>query len=382
MSERKKILWLVSWYPNKYDPFDGDFIQRHAEAAARYDDIHVLFLKQSEHQTEIEVAEVTQNGLKERLVYLPLKRGAINKIANHLHWHSEYKKQASKIITELQPHLIHVHVPWKAGLIALWVKKTFKIPYVITEHWGIYNRIVEDNIYNRPAIMRYLLRKIFQHASGFASVSTFLGKGVSNTLLKKEFVVIPNVVDTRLFTVSDTKYDRFSFLHVSNMVSLKNVEGIIRAFDAFQKQTGSNAQLILVGRENQQAIAMTKALNQFGKSIFFRGEVPYAEVAREMQLSHIFLLNSRIENSPCVIGEALCCGLPVVATSVGGVPELLQSGSGFLVPPGDQEQLVTAMRSVWEQWTAWDTGQIASEAAKRFSYHAIGAAIHRFYTTN
>ena len=45
MSERKNILWLASWYPNKIDGFKGDFIQRHAKAAAIYEDVQVIHVE-------------------------------------------------------------------------------------------------------------------------------------------------------------------------------------------------------------------------------------------------------------------------------------------------------------------------------------------------
>ena len=41
---RKKILWLCSWYPNKMEPFNGDFIKRHAEAVSLYEDVQVIYV--------------------------------------------------------------------------------------------------------------------------------------------------------------------------------------------------------------------------------------------------------------------------------------------------------------------------------------------------
>ena len=52
--QRKKILWLASWYPNRNDPFDGDFIQRHARAAAIDHDIHVIHVSEAEIENALE----------------------------------------------------------------------------------------------------------------------------------------------------------------------------------------------------------------------------------------------------------------------------------------------------------------------------------------
>lgn len=378
MSKRRKILWLVSWYPNKYDAFDGDFIQRHAKAAALYNDIHVLFVKQSAEQKEVEEAIEQSNGLTEQIIYIPKKNGLIGKLLNYWNWKLHYQRRLSQLIKTNAPQLIHVHVPWKAGLMALWAKKKFKIPYVVTEHWGIYNRLVEDNIHTRPFWMRRLLRSIFREATGFLSVSRYIGNGVNETLVQKGFVVVPNVVDTELFKPSAQKYDLFTFLHVSNMVPLKNVNGIIEAFAEFLKITGADAQLVLVGSRD----AFSSSAKDFPTDrIVLRDEVPYKKVATEMQRSHVFVLNSLIENSPCVIGEAASCGLPVIATAVGGVPELVNDQNGILVPSNNKEKLVAAMIKAWQNWQTWDHAGISIEAQKKYSPSSIGLAFDNFYTS-
>ena len=379
MSERRKILWLVSWYPNKYDSFDGDFIQRHARAAALYHDIHVLFVKQAAQQKNTEETITSGKGLTEQIIYLPKKEWLVGKWSNFRNWRTHYKQQISTIIKNEKPYLVHVHVPWRAGLMALWAKKKYKISFVITEHWGIYNRQVEDNIHTRPFWMRYLLKKIFAEASGFMSVSRYVGEGVKKTVVHRDFVVIPNVVDAALFTPSENKYKQFTFLHVSNMVPLKNVPGIVDAFTNFQKQTGADAQLVLVG--NDANLSSTTRLHS-GYNIHFRGEVAYQSVAEEMQRSHVFVLNSNIENSPCVIGEAACCGLPVIATAVGGVPELVNESNGILVPPNDTAALTAAMVQAWQNVHTWNAASISKEAKQKYAAPSIGEAFARFYATH
>jgi glycosyltransferase involved in cell wall biosynthesis len=379
MSNRKRILWLVSWYPNRYEPFDGDFIQRHAQAAAIHHDIHVLFVTQAPRQKKKEVITAEEGGLTEQIVYLPKAAGGLGKVLNHSRWRATYQKEIDKIISQHRPHLVHVHVPWKAGLMAVWVKKKYGIPYLVTEHWGIYNDVVDDNIYRRPFWVRSLLKRIFAEAVHFLSVSRYVGDGVSKTLVQKEYSLVPNVVDATLFKPSSTKYERFTFLHVSNGAALKNVSGIIQAFRDFSIVTGANTQLVLVG-DHQLSVKDKEALS--AESIVVRGEVPYASVAREMQQSHVFVLNSYIENSPCVIGEALCCGMPVIATCVGGVPELVTSQNGLLIPSNNTAALAAAMQKMYESWGRWNAGKIAGDAKQKFSKAAVAEVFNRFYTAN
>ena len=94
-----------------------------------------------------------------------------------------------------------------------------------------------------------------------------------------------------------------------------------------------------------------------------------------MQDSTMLLLTSFIENSPCVIGEAHCCGLPVVATDVGGIKELIMEGE--TVPAKNPELLAAAILR-WMNKPI-DREKLAQKAQERFSYDAIGKKIFEVY---
>lgn len=379
MPNRKKILWLPSWYPNKYDSFDGDFIQRHARAAALHHHVHVLFIKQSFTQTLPEETISETGNLTEQIIYLPKKKGLPGKLRNFNAWQGLYRKRITAFVENERPLLIHVHVPWKVGLIALWAKRKFNLPYLVTEHWGIYNTVVADNIYTKSFLFRRLAKRIYGEAAAFVSVSRYVGEGVNQSLLKKDFTVIPNVVDTTLFHPAVGKHERFTFIHVSNAVPLKNVEGILQAFTVFLSQTKANAGLVLVGNKDDTYKALAQTLNLSGEEVLFKGEIPYAEVARDVQRCHAFVLNSNIENSPCVIGEALCCGLPVIATAVGGVPELLNEENSILIAPQNAGALAHAMKEMVEHYARFNAALLSSAAKKKFGMQAIASAFADLY---
>jgi glycosyltransferase involved in cell wall biosynthesis len=272
-----------------------------------------------------------------------------------------------------------VHVPWKAGLIALWMKRKYGRNFMITEHWGIYNEVVEDNFYTKPKLNRALLKNLFKEAKALVSVSDFLGKGVERISGKKTDMIIPNVVDTALFFYKQEKYSKFTFIHVSNMVPLKNVKAILDAFKIMSQATGKDVQLILIGNRNNEYPEYADQLGLLNSSVFFRGEITYAEVAKEMQHSHCFVLNSNMENSPCVISEALCCGLPVIATNVGGVGELINNNNGYLISSGDNEALVSAMEDICNNYSLFNQKQISEEATQKFSYSSIAKKFDELY---
>ena len=82
---------------------------------------------------------------------------------------------------------------------------------------------------------------------------------------------------------------------------------------------------------------------------------------------------------PCVILEALCCGLPVIATKVGGVPEVVNHFNGILIASEDEiglQRAILAMASGDDRFSRED---ISKSAQLKFSYHTIGKQISDLY---
>ena len=379
--ERKKILWLCSWYPSKMDPFNGDFIQRHARAAALFNDIHVIHVTY-DYPNDVENSGQELNSigqLSEQIVYFKKKKSLKAKLTNQLRWLANYKKAIRNyIIKNGKPDLVHLHVPMKAGVLALWMKKNYKISYIVTEHCGIYNHIVEDKYASKSIAFKKYTKKIFERASKFISVSDYLAKGVNRQICKKDYVVIPNAVDTDLFYYKEKEASAFRFIHVSNMVPLKNAEGILRSFKNFIQQN-INAELIMVGDIGPQIRDYAQTLSFPAGAIKFLGEIPYTQVAAEMQKADCLLLFSNIENSPCVIGEALCCGLPVITTNVGGIPELTSESNSLLIESKDEDALTQAMHEMVGGINNYNRKKIAENAISKFSYSVIGKQINTVY---
>ncbi len=374
--KRQKILWLVSWYPNRFDKFDGDFIQRHARAAAICNDIHVIFVKDAGIIQAVEEEWNYATGLTEQIVFIK----KTNTLFKQFKWLSQYKQAINNYIKKNGlPAMVHVHIPWKAGVLALWLKRKYKIPFIVTEHWGIYNDALKENFSSKSLFHKKIVKQVFKEARLFTSVSNFLAKGIERKVVEQHYKIIPNVVDTTVFNFNEKKHLKFTFIHVSNMVPLKNVEGILNAFRSFITATDAEVQLIMVGNKNNFYKDQAHEWGLLNKSIFFKGEVPYNEVSREMQSSHCFVLNSQIENAPCVISEALCCGLPIIATNVGGIPEMIDENRGFLIDLVNEENLAIAMLKMINEHTYFNQKKISEDAHEKYSYSVIANKFDELY---
>jgi glycosyltransferase involved in cell wall biosynthesis len=381
---RKKILWLASWYPNKLAPFDGDFIQRHARAAALYNDIHLIYVVgdgkgiiQSNVQEDLHQSQ----NLEEQVIYFRRSNTFTGRMLAHYRWASHFKKAVKKYMASHgKPDIVHVHVGMKSGMIALWIKNRYKIPFVVTEHWGIFNDVVDDGYSSKPAWFKKYTQRIFREAIKFISVSKYLAVGINHFVSVKPYEIIPNTVDTKLFFYNATGKGIFRFIHVSNMVPLKNVEGILRAVKILS-ESNSEFEIVMVGDAGTAIRKYAEELGLLGKFVLFRGEISYAQVAREMQQSNAMILFSNMENSPCVIGEALCCGLPVIATNVGGIPELLDEANGVQVEPKNYLALANAMEQMIINYASYKGEKIAEDAKDRYSYSTIGKEIDEVYNS-
>jgi glycosyltransferase involved in cell wall biosynthesis len=381
--KRKKILWLCSWYPGITAPFNGDFIQRHARAAAIYHDIYVIHIIGDDSgvikKKERQIKEFP--GLTEHLVYYPKSNSFPGKLISGFKWLFIYKQAIRRYtINYGEPDIVHVTIPVKSGIPGIWMKKKYKIPLVVTEHYGIYNDLAGDESYQyRSAFFKSITKRTIRLADKFISVSKYLAEGINRFVIPKEYEVVPNTVDTDLFFYKAKPVSLFRFIHVSNMVALKNVHGILEAFNLFIQQ-GGNAELVLVGGDDTLIKRKAEFLNIPGNLLSFRGEVSYARVASEMQQSDCLILFSNIENSPCVIGEALCCGVPVIATEAGGIPELLDTEHSILVKPGNTKQLADAMHKMIHNRDKINREKIAEDAKNTFSYQVIGKRLSAIYS--
>jgi glycosyltransferase involved in cell wall biosynthesis len=380
----KKILWLVSWYPNENDPFNGDFIKRQAEAVAIYQPLKIIYVGKSfQNNSGTGEQEEKQDGLQENILYYHsrLKENTLSSKIRSLY---NYLKKNTEFIRLLKehdqlPNIVHVQVAMKAGLIALYMKWKYKIPYVLTEHWTGYYPQSEHSLFKKSFLERYLTKKILKNAARLLPVSCALGNQISHQWVSRSYQEIPNVVNTKYFYPDENSHQgKFRFIHVSTLLYQKNPEGLIRAFTGLINR-GIDAELVLVGPLNA---AISKVLSEnklFKTSIHCTGEISYEQVAEELRKSSAFVLFSFYENMPCVILEALCIGIPVIATRVGGISEVIGEHNGILIDAGDENSLMEVMTSMVLQTRQYDREKISRESSRLYSYETVGEKIIQVY---
>jgi len=380
-----KVLWLASWYPNKISPLDGDFVQRHALAVSEFASVSVIYVAQygeSVPNPQPEIVETANGAVKELRVYFTSLRTGIrvlDKLIYNWKYYHTYRSIIRSYFSEYgKPDLVHVHVPMKAGIIARWIKRRWKIPYVVTEHSAIYVPGPADAFDNRSFYFRQNVSAIFRAAAGVTSVSFHNGSIIKKLFGLKMMYTLHNVVDIKSFFYKPGVIGaRCRFIHVSTMGFQKNTIGILQVC-AKLKMIREDWELELIGPPNAPVVDFIEN-NELKNFVFVKGEVSNKEVARQMQDASALVMFSRYENFPCVIIEALCCGLPVVATNVAGIPEAVDASNGILVESENEAQLLAAMIEMIERFHLFDGPGIAQKAAKKYNYNTIGKQFFDLY---
>jgi glycosyltransferase involved in cell wall biosynthesis len=381
----KKVLWLASWYPNETDSFSGDFIKRQAEAVSIFQPLKIIYAGKYAprfHTSDAIIKNKTPN-LKEYILYYPDSESR-NNIYSKIRSVYRYFHKNIEVIRQLRenndlPDIVHVQVAMKAGLIALYLKWKYKIPYVLTEHWSGYYHQSKDSLFRKSIVERFVTKLILKKSARLLPVSEALGMQINKYWTQIVFQKIPNVVNTRLFYPAGNKTPHiFRFIHISSLLYPKNPEGIINTFIHLLR-TGSDAELVLVGPMNHSVSnLLTETVMSTGR-VIATGEISYEQVGMELRKADALVMFSIYENMPCVILEALCTGIPVIASDVGGTKEVINPENGILIEAGNEVRLFEAMKEMILNYTNYEKDFISRKATEEFSYETIGKKILGIY---
>ncbi|HEX6849411.1 MAG TPA: glycosyltransferase [Chitinophagaceae bacterium] len=378
----KQILYLPSWFPNRRDPYPGDFIKRHAEAASLYNRITVFYTAIDDTVKEPEVVEERVNdNLFVYTYYYPSLKGILSPVINGVRRFSALRKMYNKVFYHSAPELVHVHVAYPAGLFALYLKNRKGLEYIISEHDCIYMPGY-DNYHIPGQFEKKMVPVIYKNARKVHAVSQSLANALVDRKLTDVLpVVIPNVVNKNLFKYREKdRSGPFRFIHVSSLINQKNPEGMLEAF-SFVKKKRNDFVLTIIGPAKEKFRQLSEDLS-IEKEIDFKGEIPYDDVAKEISKSDAMVHFTRYETFGCVIAESLCCGVPVIVSNLEVTRELVTSGDdGLLVTEGDSKDLANKILYFMETGFQINSKQVAESNQQKFDYDRVGKMFHDLYAS-
>jgi len=224
------------------------------------------------------------------------------------------------------------------GFVASRLAKKLRCKYVIKVHGSDINVLTED-----PARLKRIVR-VCREAKAVLAVSKALkAKLVNMGVPDGQITQIYNGVDSRLF-YPDSSGSNDYFLYIGNLKRDKGVLDLYDAYSEYRREGGTRPLIYVGGGAEFQNLQGRIHRDGLENHIRLLGPKPHAEAARLLRGALALILPSYHEGVPNVLLEAAACGKPVLATRVGGIPEVVIEGkTGRLVSPGDTEALAKGL---------------------------------------
>jgi len=260
--------------------------------------------------------------------------------------------EASKLVEVCEQYdvdVIHAHyaIPHAtAALLARQMMRAGKRPAVVTTLHGTDVTLVGLD----PAYLRATQWSI-ESSDVVTAVSHYLAAKTTSEMAVRhgDIAVVHNGVDITRFkpqAYSAAVRDRYAareerlLVHVSNFRGVKRTDDVVRIFARVAEALPARLVMVGDGPERPRAVALASELGVGGK-VSFIGTLPHLEAL--LASADLFLLPSAQESFGLSALEAMASGVPVVATTIGGLPEVVEDGvSGFLHPLGDVEGMAAS----------------------------------------
>ena len=313
----RRVAYVVNVFPKLSETFITNEL---AELCRRGVEVRILSLRQPDEELRHEI--VAGAGLAERTVY--------------------DSREFLPVLQEFRPELLHAHFATKPTATARALAAKLGVPFIFTAHrYDIYARPPED-FADRAAAAAAVVT--VSEANVRYIVNTF---GVPAAHIR----LIPCGVDTERFRPPDQRRAEGGgpaepphIVCVARLNPFKNQQLLLEACARLQAR-GVQFRCVLVG-DGPSRDELNRARARLGlqRVVELVGAAKQTEVLAWWRRAAIAVLTSNSEGMPVSLMEAAACGVPAVATAVGGVPELIEDGvTGFLTASGDADALAGAL---------------------------------------
>jgi glycosyltransferase involved in cell wall biosynthesis len=289
------------------------------------------------------------------------------------------------LIKRLNPDIVHAQSIWR-GLACVLAKKLFRIPYVV---WGRGSDVYLPWRFKGP-----ISKLVLNNANALIALTEHMKRKMCELLGRErsDVFVIPNGIDLDHFdghakgiTQNSLKSrDEKVVLYVGRLEPVKGVKYLVKAMKILRDGGLRNVKLLIVGDGTERRL-LEELVRKYDLEdcVVFAGKVPHNEIPAFMASADMFVLPSLSEGFPGVALEAMAMGLPVVATKVGGLPEIIKDGeNGFLVEPRNPAEIAEkcALLLTDDELRA-RISRNNREKAKNYSWERVVEKLEEVYLT-
>lgn len=354
--EELHVVIASSWYPNKYQKFVGNFVQRQAYLLATKHRVTVVHTVSHPDQSKFELEKQITGNLTEIIVYHPRGKSALKKYSLQ----KESLKHGLKEVLDADILISHVTLP--KGLQFIKLRKELKCPWIHIEH-GSYFR--QESWKKLSFLQKSIIRRTVKRIDHFYAVSENLKRDILTHFPQKEIGILPNHIDTDLFKFAQKNTTEIKrFLHVSTLEeATKNPKGLIDACKILTDKGIFNFHVAIISDEPTTKWEDYSVQLELDNQVSFDGPYEWEDLPKWYQESDAFILNSNYETFSIVLAEAWATGTPVLSTPV-GIASKLPKDLGIQTTADNPESLAAAMEAVINEETTFDSEKIRNSSLK------------------
>ena len=381
-----KILVFTSLYPNNVWPNHGVFIKERMRQFAKFDGCEVKVIAPVPYFPAIKFnwrwrfSQVARRELRNGIeVYHP-RYFLTPKIGMALYGWMMFLSvlpAVRRIQRGFDFDLIDAHYVYPDGFAAVLFGRVFKKPVVVSARGS------DINLFKTFPLIRKHLRYVLRRAARVVAVSKALKEAMVQLGIPEEKILgIPNGVDPEQFYPVPKEQarrelglpNRRTVLSVGNLTDNKGFDLVIKSFrvlvDRFHEK---DIQLAIVGdgprRSHLEKMILSLRLDGRVRMV---GAVSHDKLRLWYSGADVFCLASSREGWPNVLLESLACGTPVVATAVGGIPEIISSDNVGLLSEREESKIAEAIRAALKK--SWRSDEIVAYA-RRFTWEQTALAV-------
>lgn len=373
---------ISKWYPYREDPQFGVFIQKHARAIAKKNNIAVLFIHSSENATEnFETDISTEDGVHEIIIRFKKNKSYSGKLINFFRYLIALSKGISCLKrTAPKPDIIHSYILLRPGIIGWYLSFTKKIPHVISEQWSGF---ITGKFLTSNRLRRSLTLFIVKKAAAVTSVSNFLLLRMKECgLTNNNFFVTPNIIEKHPVVSDRSGNQLVNVLLVADLVDeIKNISGVIKMIGALHVEVPFQLQIIGAGKDELKLKELASSFNLLNRVVFFEGLKSNREVYTYLDRSDFLIMNSRYETFSLICAEAMSCGKPVLATKCGGPNEFVNDFTGVLIETDDPIALRDNFVFMLKNYKTFNPDKMIEYSRMLFSGEEVSEKFQQVYIT-
>lgn len=278
--------------------------------------------------------------------------------------------------------LIHAHVSYSGGWIAMLLSEETGIPYVITEHMSPFpfSRFLDAD-----GSLQNIIREPLEKANAVVAVSPSQAAEIARFRIKEPSVV-PNMINEQVFRPSGKPVckDRFVFFTLAGMIPQKGIPDLLYAISLLVKNLpldDRNRVLFRLGGtgfEQQKYKALAKKLN-LESWVTWLGYLTQEQVVESYQNCDCFVLPSHHESFGIVCAQAIACGKPVIATRCGGPEYIVTPENGLLVEVANPGEMAKVLYQMFKSKNEYEVNRIREQFMTRFSRPVVVDALEVVY---